>query len=37
MADRKVVINLATGIAGNARLAGATPRWEWIGDQGATY
>jgi predicted peroxiredoxin len=23
-------------LVGNARLAGATPLWEWIGDQGAT-
>ena len=42
MADNrhgKAVINLATGhedgLVGNAKLAGATPLWEWIGD-GAT-
>ena len=23
-------------LVGNARLAGATPLWEWIGDEGAT-
>lgn len=25
-----------TNLAGNARMAGATPLWEWIGDQPAT-
>ena len=25
-----------TQLVGNARLAGATPRWEWIGDEAAT-
>lgn len=26
----------AEALAGNARLAGATPLWEWIGDEAAT-
>ena len=26
----------AAALAGNARLAGATPLWEWIGDEAAT-
>lgn len=25
-----------SGLVGNARLAGATPLWEWIGDEAAT-
>ena len=25
-----------TNLAGNARLAGATPLWEWVGDEAAT-
>ena len=25
-----------SGFVGNARLAGATPMWEWIGDEAAT-
>jgi hypothetical protein len=31
----KVVINLATGLE-DAELGGATPLWEWIGDEPAT-
>lgn len=26
----------ADGFAGNARLAGATPMWDWLGDEGGT-
>jgi hypothetical protein len=46
--NSKVVINLATGLedaervtvaflVSNARLAGATPLWEWVGESATVF